>query len=136
MNFEIDQDTVLIDGLKYRRFRTGRGAIVVPDAWKLSESDFEKAFCASRAESNSNRELPMVKAEAELDSEIELKVFAELIQKTIREKCQGGESNPVQFHPNLDLGVSFRPKSKSSAIKKYKVFNRGLGPNLFFGADL
>ena len=129
---EVKEGRVVVDGVRYRVFKTSSGRILVPHVDSFSASDLDKATCAQGTDPV--REATFVKAERPLTTKAT--AYAEVIQKTIVARCYGDASpGPKEaWAPKGEIGVRIKDSDKPGS-PSVKIFNEGAKPNVGVGAE-
>jgi hypothetical protein len=129
----LDLGEEYIDGVRYRKIQSGSAVLYIPHIWKFSAEDFERAFCASQSQTGQTRDRNVVRVESEITEDV--KPYIAIIQKTVQEKCYGDKETGqmLPFDPQLEIGISVKSRHNKTGIDSYRIFNRGLGPNLNLG---
>jgi hypothetical protein len=135
-NGVFDRGIVTREGVKYRKFESRFGSVLILDSTRLSRHEIENAMCVPGMPSGTSQTMDstLTRAETEVSRDGDWKAYAALIQQTIRSKCDGTVPMAANVFPHLDLGLSHSSKDKDGVDTEYKLFNRDLGPNLNFGA--
>ena len=99
-----DRGVVMKDGVKYRRFESSYGSIIILDTGKLSRHDIERAQCVPGMAPGASQtsDSAFAQAEAKMGVEGDWTGYAAMIQQTIKSKCDG--SVPIA----VDVNLSFR----------------------------
>lgn len=129
---EVKEGRVVVDGVRYRVFKTSSGRILVPHVDGFSAADLDKATCAQGTDPV--REATFAKVEKPLTSKAT--AYAEIIQKTIVARCYG-DASPGQkeaWAPKGEIGVRIKDSDKPGS-PSVKIFNEGAKPNVGVGAE-
>lgn len=127
-----DRGIFIKDGIKYRKFESAFGSLFVLDNSKLSKHDIELAQCSPGMASGKSEvaERTMVGAESKINYKDDWKIYAGLIQRTIKSRCDGTVPMQSPMHPHLNLGISQNLNDKKGEGSEIRVFNRDLQPNV------
>lgn len=124
---------VKMNGVPYVRFQSGSTSFFIPKLDRYSANDFDSAFCGNVGTRKLERDASLVRSEIDVTKSFQL--YADLVQKTMLSKCNGKTSDErVDLDPQLEMGVSFKPKNSKNENLKYKAFIKSLN-QVGVGAD-
>ncbi len=147
---------VVLNGVRYRRFSSDFGAILVPDLTHVDKAMLEAAACEAprattiekcfkedpfydecmkRREERERADGSVTVARAETRLSANVKAYAEAILTTIRRKC-GYDPAPAPQKLDIrpELGIEFKDEHKRNPTT-YKVYTPGLGKALGFKSE-
>jgi hypothetical protein len=131
---QVKEGTVVKNGVSYRVFKSGTGAIYLPAFDHFSTSDLEKSLCTKGDPSKENANV-LLESNYEITENV--KIYGALIVNTIKKKCDGAteEKNTARANPSLDLEIGVQREKKGPNKRTDKIYNRNLGPNINFKSE-